>query len=249
MIQPPDYRRFPPLPLPGPAIYGQPTGHPRRSPPTSKPSASLIPTSHQWVVNSADEASNAWWEVQYEKLLALLFVVVMVVAFAAPVGADDGFVLIGADAARVELVRDGCTVEVSYVRAVAVRYFDRPMAKTFEDIDVSLWGDCGGLEGTHVTRNISDGHPDADIEKLEWAYLTNDFEVRDDAGFRAVINLRWTAVGKAYTEVFNEPGMRAAHRTRGAVLDETGSSANDRFCPVDPVTRGQMAAFLYRALG
>ena len=101
------------------------------------------------------------------KLLALMFVVVMVVAFAAPVGADDGFVLIGADAARVELVRDGCTVGVSYVRAVAVVYFGSHLAKPHEDVDVELWGDCGGLEGTHVTRNISDGHPDADIEKLE----------------------------------------------------------------------------------
>ena len=163
------------------------------------------------------------------RLLALLFVVLMVVAFAAPVGADDGFVLIGADAARVELVSDGCTVEVSYIRAVAVRYFERPMAKPHEDIDVTLWGSCGGLEGTHVTRNISDGHPDADIKKLDWAYLTNSFEVSDDVDFSAVINLSWTAVDKAYTQVFNEAGMRAAHRTRNAVLEAAGSVVIDGF--------------------
>ena len=153
------------------------------------------------------------------KLLALLFVVLMVVALAAPVGADDGFVLIEANAARAWFTNDdGCTAEVSYVDAVAVKYFDRNLAMPHSDVDVKLWGTC---EEAFWGRNISEGHPDAEIVRLRSAFL-HDFEVfngvSDDY---AVADLEWTAVGKPYKEIIHDSGFRSNGRTTD--VDVTGT--------------------------
>ena len=161
------------------------------------------------------------------KLIALL-VAVLVVALAAPVGAGDEFVLIGANAARAYFTNDaGCAVEVSYVDAVAVRYFDGELAMPHEDVDVILWGTCGPRVCNETspcrwTRNISGGHPDAEIVRLSSAHL-DAFDVFDGVQeqFWAVADLEWTADGKPYKDKTHEPGTRSNGRAADAIVTGT----------------------------
>lgn len=160
------------------------------------------------------------------KLLTLLFVVLIVVAFAAPVGADGGFVLIGADGAWAQFdLGDDCWAMVSYVDAQVLNIFGSPIRKPFEGVDVQLYGvngaDCAPVGEVFIETDISNGHQDVDSKRLDWVSISNDYEVSDSSGFRAEINLRWDAVGDAFTQVQHQPGMRATHRIREVEVSGT----------------------------
>ena len=157
-----------------------------------------------------------------KKLLLISMVLLLAFAFATPSSAEPptGFVMTGADAAYAEFSHDGCDVWVGYVWAKRVRHFETGEVRSpHADVDVRLSGSCGEMYGT--SGQVVD-NPATEFVKLESAFV-HGITLPLNATYTVVVDLEWTATGDVYTQTFNEPGMRASHRTRDAVVAPGGT--------------------------
>lgn len=127
------------------------------------------------------------------------------------------------------------------------RYLELPAgSQTFDDTDAHLFeADVAALAKAGITKGCNP--PINDL------FCPDDQVIRGQmAAFlsRALPDLPTTAVEGDFADtiehVFSEEirWLAATGVTKGC-----NPPANDRFCPDDPVTRGQMAAFLRRAAG
>jgi hypothetical protein len=128
-------------------------------------------------------------------------------------------------------------------------------------VSSAIWGSPGGyhfqchaVPSPHTVRVVADVNGDASTHPLVYRFVFNLVEADSDHRLGAA-RLRWhRAVG--YNSGSNYDDIPVGHPLQpyvNALRDAgitTGCAASPaRFCPDLPVTRGQMAIFLARALG
>lgn len=155
-----------------------------------------------------------------KKPILILTLLASLLALPAPAGAQQssGFLMVGTDAAYADFTHgEDCNVFVGYVWADMVVYFSPfQIVRPHSDLAVTLTGDCGDFEG--VVGTVDDTR--AGIVTLESAYV-DTIDVPLGGGLIAEVDLTWTATGPVRTEWVRQPGMRAFHRTRDAVVAGT----------------------------
>ncbi len=150
-------------------------------------------------------------------------------------------------------ITSGCSLELycpddlvtrGQMAAFLVRALGLPATEggpTFVDDDMSEFeADIEKLAAAGITKGCGENRfcPDDRVTRGQMAA----FLVRA-MGYQAVTSTDFADDDDSVFELDIEK-LAAAGVTKGC-----NPPANDRFCPNDPVTRGQMAAFLHRALG
>ncbi|MPZ53406.1 MAG: hypothetical protein GEU79_11860 [Acidimicrobiia bacterium] len=177
---------------------------------------------------------------------------------------DNGSVHEGAiEAIYTERITTGCNAEETLfcpddpvtrgqMAAFLVRAVEgierRPGADAFVDDDESVFeADINGIAAAEVTFGCNPPEndrfcPDWSVTREQMAtFLVKAFELADEEG--------------PGDNPFEDVGEFNVHRENIIFLAESGITVgcnppdNDRFCPTAPVTRGEMATFLARALG
>ncbi len=159
-------------------------------------------------------------------LFTAAVIAILTIATGLPASAQPpagGFLLTGTDAAYADglgVPIDGCAGDlfVGFVDGTLQQPLGG-MPMPHSDVQAILT--CNGgpaLEGTVQTTTCN---PASQIVSLESATLVcvvsiDNGAVGDTAN--VIINLQWTATGNIFTEIVNEPGKHAAHRTRLANL-------------------------------
>lgn len=160
---------------------------------------------------------------------SLLFTAVvaatLTIATGLPAGAQpptEGFLLSQTDAAYAEwpVSLTGCTTGNLFVGFVDADRLQQPLGSRprTDHADVQAILTCQGGPVLEKTVQATDCGP-AQIVELDSASVVCTFEI-DNGGPTAevAINLQWEADGDTFTETVQNPGMRAAHRTRLANL-------------------------------
>jgi hypothetical protein len=120
-----------------------------------------------------------------------------------------------------------------------------PGPSTFQDIDGSVFAsDIEWLADANITRGCNPPTndmfcPDGAVTRGQMAaFLVRALQLTDDGGGNHFVD----DDGSVFESDIAK--LAAANITRGC-----NPPTNDMFCPNGAVTRGQMAAFLHRALG
>jgi hypothetical protein len=174
---------------------------------------------------------------------------------------DDGNIFEGAiEAIAAEGITEGCNPpentlycpddfvtrgEMAVFLVRAMGYVDNGGGDLFLDDDGLFYEDSADkLMAAGVTNGCTSGSPhnrfcgERDVTREVMAvFLVRAFGYTDDGGGNLFIDYYGTRFHYAVDYLF------AAGIAQGC-----NPPVNDRFCPLDPVTRGQMAAFLHRAL-
>lgn len=164
--------------------------------------------------------------------LAVALAAGAVLASSPSVAQDRGFLLLGTDAAYATFIAEDvpggvgyCNVQIGYVRANALIYFDGEVVRPHSDLEVKF-EDCGALTGSvGVVGTV--GHPDASVTRLDSASIDGidvPIELADPTvadRVTASVDVDWTAHGRRYTQRFRDEHGGSLHRTRAA--DVTGS--------------------------
>jgi hypothetical protein len=144
------------------------------------------------------------------------------------------------------MVVDGVTVSHSYSVTLAGPWAGEEARGTFSDDDGSVFeSDIEWMAAEGITSgcNPSQGNtqfcPDDPVTRGQMAaFLVRALDLTDDGGGNTFIDDNGSVFESDIAK------LAAADITRGC----NPSQGNTQFCPNDPVTRGQMAAFLHRAL-
>ena len=159
-----------------------------------------------------------------------LTLAVMTLGYVNP-ASSEGFLLTQADAAHADWIDttiSGCRVDlaVGFVEAKSLQnpLGSRPI-QPHSDVAATLTVQCPSGMGPMVTlmgvTPAAGCAPPPDMVSLDSALVSCVIDFVDDTGMSDVeiTGLHWTATGDVFTEIINNPGMHAAHRTRTASVD------------------------------